>query len=376
MGTPVVLSDRPVIVHVDMDAFYASVELRDRPELVGQPVVVGADPRQGRMRGVVLTASYEARRFGIRSAMSCVQALRLCPQAVFVSPDFEKYARASQEIMATLRRFADRLEPTGIEEGFLDATRRTGGDYHRAADLAREIKAAIRSEHRLTCSIGVAPSKAVAKIASDHDKPDGLTVVSPEAVVEFLAPISVRKISGVGPKTAERLREMGVDLVRDIQARPREDLVETFGAFGEYLHDVAFGRDASEVVEPVGPPESISTETTFDVDSATYEEIWPQLEDLVRSLHAQLLQEKYAYRTVTLKVRYSDFDIHTRSKSLKVHTADLDPVLILSQTMLREVLAAGRKVRLVGVRLSNLAERATPQATLAKWTDLSAVSRG
>ena len=363
---------RRVVLHADMDAFYASVEIRDHPELQGKPVVVGPDPRDGHTRGVVLTASYEARRFGVRSAMPCVQALRLCPDAVFVPPHHARYGEVSREIMATLRRFADRLEPSGIEEGYLDLTIRTGGDFARATETAKELKAAIRREHGLTCSVGLAPSKAVAKIASDFHKPDGLTVVLPDHVVGFLAPISIRQVYGVGPKTADRLKEMGLETIADVQRSPREDLVETLGAFGEYLHDVAFGRDAGEVVEPTGPPESISTETTFAKDLEAYDEIWPELEDLARSLHAQLLSERYAYRTVSLKVKYSDFEIHTRSKSLKVHTTELEPILVLSQVLLREVLAARRKVRLIGVRLSNLSERPAPQATLARWASVPA----
>ncbi|HYM40622.1 MAG TPA: DNA polymerase IV [Thermoplasmata archaeon] len=361
-----------VILHVDMDAFYASVEIREHPELAGKPVVVGPDPREGHMRGVVLTASYEARRFGVHSAMPCVQALRLCPEAVFVLPHFSLYMTASQEIMATLRRYADRLEPSGIEEGYLDLTDRTGGDFRKATDLAKEIKAAVRTEHRLSCSVGVAPSKAVAKIASDFQKPDGLTVVPPDQVVAFLAPISLRKVYGVGPKTAERLQEMGLETIADVQALPREDLVETLGGFGEYVHDVAFGRDSGEVVVPTGPPESISTETTFARDLQLYEEIWPEVEDLARSLHVQLVEEHYAYRTVSLKVKFSDFEVHTRSRSLKVHTTELEPILVLSQVLLKEVLVTGRKVRLVGVRLSNLSDRAAPQSTLARWSAVPA----
>ena len=356
-----------VILHVDMDAFYASVEIRENPALEGKPVVVGADPREHR-RGVVLTASYEARRFGVRSAMSCVEAARRCPEAVFVSPHFELYGRVSGEIMDTLRTFADRLQPSGIEEGYLDVTLRSGGNFSRAHELAREIKAAIRKQHRLSCSIGIAPTKAVAKIASDFEKPDGLTVVARDDVAAFLAPISVRKILGVGPKTAERLKELGLEMIEDLQRYNRQDLVEQLGAFGEYLQDVAMGRDAEEVIEPTGPPESISTETTFEKDLDAYDEVWPELESLAKSLHEQLRHEKYAYRTVSLKAKYSNFEIHTRSKSLKIHTTDLEPILILSQTMLKEVLASGRKVRLVGVRLSNLLERAAPQTTLSKWT--------
>ncbi len=356
-----------VVLHVDMDAFYAAVEIRENPDLEGKPVVVGADPRE-HPRGVVLTASYEARRYGVRSAMACVQALRLCPQAVFVPPHFELYGRVSGEIMDTLRTFADRLQPSGIEEGYLDVSERCGGSFARAHDLGREIKAAIRGQHRLTCSIGIAPTKAVAKIASDFQKPDGITVVSPEGVAEFLAPISVRKILGVGPKTADRLKELGLEAIGDVQRYNRQDLVEVLGAFGEYLYDVSLGRDAEEVTEPTGPPESISTEMTFEKDQDAYDAVWPDLKAMAKYLHEQLLHEKYAYRTVTLKAKYSNFEIHTRSKSLKIHTTDLEPILILSQTMLKEVLASGRKIRLVGVRLSSLRERAAPQATLAKWT--------
>jgi nucleotidyltransferase/DNA polymerase involved in DNA repair len=194
----------------------------------------------------------------------------------------------------------------------------------------------------------------------------------PDRVVEFLAPISIQKIYGVGPKTAERLREMGLESIADVQAMPREDLVETLGGFGEYVYDVAFGRDAGEVVEPSGPPESISTETTFARDLERYEQIWPELEELARALHAQLLQEHYSYRTVSLKVKYSNFEVHTRSRSLKVYTADLEPFLVVSQVLLKEVLTAGRPVRLVGVRLSNLTDHAAPQATLARWSPVAA----
>lgn len=364
-----------VLLHVDMDAFYAALEIRENPGLEGKPVVVGADPRE-HPRGVVLTASYEARRYGIRSAMPCTQALRLCKEAIFVAPHFDLYARVSREIMGLLRPFADRLEPSGIEEAYLDVGTRCGGQYGRAQELAREIKAALRKEQGLTCSIGVAPSKGVAKIASDFEKPDGLTVVPPDQAEAFLAPIGVRKILGVGPKTAERLKEMGLETIGDVQRIGRQELVEVLGAFGEYLHDVSLGRDSEEVVEPSGPPESISTEMTFERDQGAYEGIWPELEAMARSLHEQLRAEKYAYRTVTLKARYSNFETHTRSRSLRIHTTDLDPILVLSQTMLREVLQPGRKIRLVGVRLSNLRERVGPQATLAKWATIGSPGGG
>src|SRR3989475_2293359 len=214
-----------VILHVDMDAFYASVEIRENPALEGKPVVVGADPREHR-RGVVLTASYEARWFGVRSAMSCVEAARRCPEAVFVSPHFQLYGRVSGEIMDTLRTFADRLQPSGIEEGYLDVTLRSGGNFSRAHELAREIKAAIRKQHRLSCSIGIAPTKAVAKIASDFEKPDGVTVVARDDGAGLRAPISVRKIPGDGPMTDDGLEALGLEVIEDLQTYNRQDLVE------------------------------------------------------------------------------------------------------------------------------------------------------
>lgn len=368
MATPVLPGDR-IVMHVDMDAFYAAVEIRDRPELEGQPVVVGADPREF-PRGVVLTASYEARRFGVRSAMSCREALRLCPGAVFVPPNFEAYGRVSAEIMETLRTHADRLQPAGIEEAYLDVSDRTAGHFGRAKELARDLKAAVRTAHRLTCSVGVAPTKAVAKIASGYGKPDGLTVVPPEAVVAFLAPISVREVLGVGPKTAERLREIGLTTLGEVQAIPPEDLIETLGDFGEYLHDVAMGRDREEVVEPQGPPESVGTETTFEHDLDGYDAIWGEVEAMAQGLHRQIREDGLAYRTVTLKARYSNFETHTRSRSLRVHTADLEPIVVLSQLMLKEILSSGRKLRMVGVRLTNLRDRAGPQSTLARWQEV------
>src|SRR5207247_722073 len=279
---------------------------------------------------------------------------------------------ATADVTATVRTSAARRQPAAIEEAYLDVSVGSGGSFARAPELAREIKTAIRKQHRLACSIGIAPTKAVAKIASDFEKPDGLTMVSRDDVRSCLAPISVRKILGVGPKTAERLKELGLEVIEDLQRYNRQDLVEQLGAFGEYVQDVALGRDAEEVVEPTGPPESISTETTFEKDLDAYDAVWPELEALARSLHEQLLHEKYAYRTVTLKAKYSNFEIHSRSKSLKIHSTDLEPILILSQTMLKEVLVSGRKVRLIGVRLSNLAEHAAPQATLTKWSSMGA----
>lgn len=358
-----------VVLHVDMDAYYAAVEVRENPDLRGRPVVVGPDPRSTGGRGVVLTASYEARAYGVRSAMPVAAALKACPDAVFVPPRFDLYRRVSEEVMEVLRGFADTLEVVGIDEAFVDVTERAGS-FEKAEQIARQLKEALRQRVRLTCSVGIAPSKSVAKIASDHRKPDGLTLVRPEEVERFLAPIHVMRISGVGPKTRERLSALGVATIGQLATFPREELVEVLGAYGEYLSDVARGRDETPVTEWTGPPESIGSETTLSRETADFDALWSELEPMATDLHRSLREEMLAYRTVTLKLRYADFETHTRSRSLRVHTQELEPVLTLSRTLVRSFLD-GRKVRLVGVRLSGLRREQGPQSTLARWSKVS-----
>src|SRR6266571_258796 len=210
-----------IVFHIDMDAFYASCELKDHAEWRGKPLVVGADPRQGRGRGVVLTASYEARKFGVRSAMPVSQAFRLCKDAIFTPPNFDLYVRTSREVFATIRPYGDAFESWGIDEGFLDVTAKAR-DWARARELAAEVKAAVRERNGLPCTVGVAPNKAVAKIASDLGKPDGILVVEPDAIEDFLAPIPVNRIQGVGRKTGARLEVLGIRTIGDLAAYPRD----------------------------------------------------------------------------------------------------------------------------------------------------------
>jgi len=355
-----------IVFHVDMDAFYASCELKEHPEWRGLPLIVGLDPRQSRGRGVVLTATYEARKFGVRSAMPVSQALRLCEDAVFTPPNFDLYVRTSREVMPTIRSFGDAFEQVGIDEAFLDVTAKAG-DWDRARALAAELKDAVRSRHGIACSVGVAPNKAIAKIASDFQKPDGLTVVEPDRVEEFLAPIPVNRIQGVGRKTDERLDVLGIRTIGDLAAYPREQLRELFGSWAEYMGNVARGVDDSPVQEWTGPPKSIGSETTFEEDTRDPEVVEAIVRDLVDSVHPQLEQDGLVYRTVNVKVRFEDFETHTAARSLKVHTRDKEPIVEQTLGLLRPFLEDGRKIRLLGVRLSNLKSEKPKAVSLSRF---------
>jgi len=258
-GTPA--RDR-IVLHVDMDAFYAAVEARDDPRLRGVPLVVGADPQGGAGRGVVCTADYVARRYGIHSAMPISKAYEACPHAAFLRPDFPRYKVASRRVMDVLERYADVLEVVGMDEAYLDVTDACGGWDHAAA-FARSLQAAVRRATGLSCSVGAAPTKSAAKVASDRRKPHGVTVVPPEALAEFLDPLPVRLVNGCGPKTAARLAEWDIRAVGELAAADPAWLEERFGAHGRWLHRIANGDDPRPVIEDRGPPKSRGNERTF-----------------------------------------------------------------------------------------------------------------
>ena len=299
------------IVHVDMDAFYASVEQRDRPELRGRPVVVGGDP-QG--RGVVAAASYEARRFGIHSAMPCAQARRRCPAAVFLRPDFARYKETSQAIQAIFHEVTDLVEPLSLDEAYLDVTENDWGEA-LAGKVALRLKRRIREELALTASAGVGPNKLIAKIASDLDKPDGLVIIPPDQALDFLAALPVRRLWGVGPATARRLEELGAADVTGLRRIPQPELVKHFGRHGAWLYRIARGDD-SRPVSPERVAKSRSAETTFPEDITDRAQLVAALEGLAERVGRSLGRLDRSGRTVVLKVRYDDFVTVTRSKTL------------------------------------------------------------
>jgi DNA polymerase-4 len=350
------------ILHVDMDAFFASVEVRRRPELRGKPVIVGgAGPR-----GVVSSASYEARVYGVRSAMPGARAKRLCPHAVFLPVDFTEYSAASRAVMAIFRDMTPLVEPISSDEAFLDvsgAVRLLG----RPAEIAAMIRRRVLDEQRLTCSVGVAPTKFIAKLASTRTKPDGLAVVPVDRVLDYLHPLPVEALWGVGERTAETLRRLGLVRVRDLAQAPVGMLRSAVGAAAaQHLHELSWGRDARAVVaEQV--EKSIGAETTFDVDVADRDVIRRSLLALAGKTAGRLRRAGHIARTVVIKVRLADFRTLNRSRTLPVAT-DVTREIFETAWALFEALGTGERIRLVGVRVEGLSpvDAAPRQLTLGE----------
>ena len=335
------------IAHVDMDAFYASVEQRDRPELRGQPVIVGASPGG---RGVVSAASYEARKFGVRSAMPISRAVRLCPRGVYLPVDMDKYQRVSAEIMAILRDFSPLVEPLSVDEAFVDLAG-TQALFGPPDATVRAIKTRILAETGLTASAGLAANKFVAKVASDLEKPDGLVIVPPGTEASFLAPLPVERLWGVGRVLAESLAGMGIATIRQLQGIPVSTLERRFGEHGRHLHELAFGRD-DRAVEPSTAPKSIGAETTFGVDCRDPGELRRTLRRHAERVARQLREERLAAARVTLKLRYADFRTLTRS-----HTGDptRDGLELFRRALaMLDREAVAEPVRLIGLSASGL----------------------
>jgi DNA polymerase IV len=345
------------IAHVDMDAFYASVEQRDRPELRGLPVIVGADPKG---RGVVSAASYEARVFGVRSAMPIGKAARLCPHGVFVPVDMAKYAHVSDEIMALLGEFSPLVEPVSVDEAFVDLTG-TASLFGPAPDAVWRIKQRIRAETGLTASAGLAANKFIAKIASDLRKPDGMVVVEPGREAEFLAPLPIERLWGVGKATAKSLAALGIATIGQLQRLSRATLVSRLGEHGADLHELAFGRD-DRAVTPWTAPKSMGAETTFERDTDDRTRLHTTLRGQAERVARELRAAGVAASRVTLKLRFADFRTITRS-----HTGDptQDGLELYRRVMLlfaREILV--QRVRLIGVSASTLGPPASGQLDL------------
>lgn len=312
-----------MIFHVDMDHFYTAVEQRRNPELKGKPVIVGADPKGGKGRGVVSTCNYKARESGVRSGMPISRAWKLCPEAVYLPVDYELYSRVSAEIIGILRTYADKFEQWGIDEAFLDVTTRVK-DYTEAEVLAREIKDGVYRREQLTCSIGISSTKLVAKIASDFHKPDGLAIVREEDAEKFLAPLPVRKLLWVGRKTAQKLESMGIKTIGDLAGYDASVLAEALGVLDPQLYLMAHGIDNSEV-EQRTEIKSTSRETTFQEDSADPEYILNVLDKLSEQVNRDILEQRLCFKTVTIRVWYENLDAHSRQDTALHHRPSSRP---------------------------------------------------
>jgi DNA polymerase-4 len=336
------------IIHVDMDAFYASVEQRDDPALRGVPLAVGGS----RERGVVAAASYEARRFGVHSAMPSVTARRRCPELVFVRPRFEVYKAVSQQIHAIFARYTPVIQPLSLDEAYLDVTRPLL-DRGSATAIAAEIRAAIRAETGLTASAGVSYNKFLAKLASDHRKPDGLFVITPRMGPAFVEALPVGKFHGIGPKTAARMTALGIHTGLDLRAQPLAFLTEHFGKSGDYLHGVARGVD-DRPVQADRIRKSVGAERTFERDVLRWEEVEPALAPVFAQVWAACTRGGHAGRTVTIKVKFADFQQVTRSRSGAGPVAAQAVLEQVSLDLLRPLFPPRLGVRLLGVTVSGL----------------------
>ncbi len=347
-----------IVAHLDLDAFFAAVEELERPELRGKPLVVGGDPRG---RGVVATASYEARRFGIHSAMSCAEALRRCPHAVFVEPSRRLYSQYSTAVWTVVRQVTPTVERLGLDEGYLDIGEVAVG-FREARLVAEAVQAAVRGATSLSCSLGVAPCKVVAKVASDRRKPGGITVVRSGREAQFLAPFPVRRLPGVGPRAEERLRVIGVDRIGGLAALDDATLARALpGKVGGLLRDRARGVDPRPL-EVAQETVSISQEETFARDVSDRRELHGELRRMAGRLTELLEQSGQSARTVTTKLRYPDFSIRSRSQTLPIGIRDAERVGELACTLLDRALAdRPGALRLVGVGVSKLEDVVQPE---------------
>ncbi len=340
------------IIHIDMDAFYASIEQRDHPEYRGKPIVVGGSP-QGR-GGVVATASYEARKFGIRSAMPSKKAVQLCPDVIFIRPRFEVYKEVSSKIREIFHRYTDLIEPLSLDEAFLDVTS-DKQNIGSAIEIATLIRKAIKDELQLTASAGVSVNKFVAKIASDIKKPDGLTFIGPSKIERFMERLPVEKFFGVGKVTAEKMKSLGLHTGADLKKLAEGELVKHFGKTGKFFYRIVRGIDDREV-QPDRETKSVGAEDTFPFDLTALEDMNTELEKIASVVHDRLRRNQLKGRTITLKIKYHDFTRCTRSRSFSDMIGDFETILETAKTLLVATEPENSKIRLLGISISNFGE--------------------
>ncbi|MBU6997551.1 MAG: DNA polymerase IV [Theionarchaea archaeon] len=349
------------VAHVDMDAFYASCHIRETPDIKGLPVIIGGDPEKG--RGVVTTCSYEAREYGIHSAMPISRAFQLCPGGVYLRPDFQLYKSVSENVMGILAQFADVFQRAGIDEAYLDVTRRVT-QYQTPYHFAQAVQHSILTHECITCSVGIAPSKSVAKIASDFRKPHGVTVVPQEDVLSFLRPLPVEKISGVGKKTRQVLNDHGITTIEQLEKTDVAQLERILGKSGSWLWVVANAKDERPVGYR-GSVHSMGKEHTFAKDTKNVQDIFNAVEWIAERLARRLHQRTMEFRTVSVKVRLKEFRTYNRSRTLPYHVDGKDVIIAVSRELFQEF--RGEYIRLLGIRLTNLRATKTYQETLLQW---------
>jgi len=337
-----------IIFHVDMDCFFAACEEVVNKDLKGKSVVIGSDPKEGKGRGVVATCNYAARAYGIHSAMPISKAYRLNKNSVFLRPNFKLYSRVSTNIMLILKKYSLNFQKMGLDEAYLDVTGKVE-DWADAKILAYKIKNEISDKEKLTCSIGISSNKLVSKIASDFNKPDGITLVKNNR--SFLYPLKVRKLYGVGPRSEQKLKKLGIESIGELANFSKEKLIENFGTFGLYLSLSSFG-EGSDFVSSMGERSSISKEHTFMEDSDDFVKVDKIIDDIAFEIFSTSCQEKCTFKTVSIKIRLHDFKTYTRSKTFSVYQSEKSLIADTAKLLAKEFL--GKKIRLIGVKVSSL----------------------
>jgi len=332
-----------------MDYFFAQIEERENPRFKGKPVVVGADPKKGKGRGVVSTANYEARKYGIHSALPISKAYKLYPDAIFLPVNMFLYAEVSKRVMEVIKKYSPQWEISGLDEAYLDIS--FVGSFEKAEGLAKKLKAEILKKEKLTATVGIGPNKMVAKIAAAQVKPDGLLVIKPDEVRKLLFPLDVQEVPGIGLKTAAKLTELGVTKIKELQELPKEKLIETFGKAGEWFYHSARGIDDS-LVSSEEIVKSIGREYTFEKDTRDPEIIFETFEGLLKEVYQEVVENKFSFKTITVVCRFSGFETHTKAKTFLTSTNDL---LVLrkeaKRLLLRFLLENPKPLRLVGLRI-------------------------
>ncbi|MBD3197049.1 MAG: DNA polymerase IV [Candidatus Lokiarchaeota archaeon] len=340
------------ILHCDLDCFFAAVEARDDPELRGKPLIIGADPKEGKGRGVVSTCSYEAREYGIHSAMPISQAYKLCSHAIFRRPSHKKYRPVSDNVMNILKKYSDVFQKVSIDEAYLDITDKCE-NFEDAKKIAHEIKNEVQERLGITVSIGCSSTKSIAKIASDHNKPNGICVVKDDEVKDFLKNLHITRIPGIGKKTKIHFYKNGIKKIGDLIDIPLYKLMKMFGKHGKWIWRVINGLDKRKVKQFSEGRKSISKERTFYHDTDEFDVILEKLEDINIRIHKTLIKEKISYRTVTLKIRFEDFETFTRSKSISYPICNHNKALKIILNLYKEFSEYKRKIRLIGIKFSN-----------------------
>ena len=341
------------ILHCDLDCFFAAVEIRDNPQYQGKPVIIGADPRKGKGRGVVSTCSYEARVFGLHSGMPISQAFQRCPHGIYLRPNFNKYNLASKQVMEIIEKFSKDFQQVGKDEAYLELSD-SCFNFNEAKDVAQEIQKKISEEVGITISIGIAPTKSLAKIASDYNKPNGITLFTPENFKSMLKDKDIICIPGIGKKTKINFVKKGIKTIGDIFNTPLTTIIVLFGKHGKWIWDVVNGIDNRKVKEFHEGRKSISAERTFLTDTEDFNEILSKVTEINNRIHKTVIKHQITYKTITLKIRFEGFQTFTRSKTLLYYIQDEKKVLNVILELFKEFSNTNKKVRLVGIRLSNL----------------------